>query len=149
MLQGINQPMSLMDNPGRRQEDRIGDGSPHLEGIVAFDLTIKAVNAAWERLLGYPREVLLEKSLTRLVDQNEHAAVMMLVSQRTVAGEDRQIEFSFRCRDGTYRCFVWERRPLPGRQAMQVTGKDITERKKMETTANLQRYMQSRSSGSN
>jgi PAS domain S-box-containing protein len=140
--------MSSVPNFGRRRDDQVSGESPHLEGIVAFDLTIKSVNAAWEKLLGYPREQLLEKALTRLVDQNEHASVFMLVNQRLQGTGDKQIEFSFRCRDGSYRCFLWERRPLPGRQAMQVTGKDITEKKKMETTANLQRYMQSRASGS-
>jgi len=67
----------------------------------------------------------------------------MLVNTRLVA-EARPIEFSLRCSDGSYRCFEWERRPARGEEGMFITGRDITERKKKETTANLQKYLQSK-----
>src|SRR5207248_8916262 len=35
-------------------------------------------------------------------------------------------------RDGSYRCFEWERRPARGEEGMFITGRDITERKKKE-----------------
>ncbi|HYS51425.1 MAG TPA: PAS domain S-box protein, partial [Burkholderiales bacterium] len=114
-----------------------------LLGIVALDLRLKNLNRTWERILGYPRAMLLGKPLTRLIDQGEQAPALMLVNTRLVA-EAKPIEFSLRCSDGTYRCFEWERRPARGEEGMFITGRDITERKKMETTANLARYMQAK-----
>jgi PAS domain S-box-containing protein len=133
-----------MANLGRRKEDLIPEDSTSLQGVLTPDLTLKSVNGAWEKLLGYSREALLAKSLLRFVDQNEHAAALTLVNLRLAAAENRPVEFSLRCRDGSYKCFAWERRPARGGEGTYVTGRDITERKKMETTANLQKYLQSK-----
>ena len=132
-----------MEEFGRRREDWVINDTPLLLGIVTFDLRLMNLNRSWERILGYPRAMLAGKPLTRLIDQGEQAAALMLVNTRLVA-EAKPIEFSLRCSDGTYRCFEWERRPARGEEGMFITGRDITERKKMETTANLQRYLQAK-----
>ncbi len=90
--------------------------------------------------------MLAGKPLTRLIDQGEHALALTLLNTRPAAAESKPIEFSLRCYDGTYRCFEWERRPARGEEGVFIAGRDITERKKMETTANLQKYLQSRKS---
>lgn len=133
-----------MENFTRRKEDEFLQESPLLLGIVTAELKLKIVNSSWERALGYRREMLLEKSLIRLVDQNEHAKVLTLVNARLAAVESRPIEFSLRCRDGSYKCFAWERRPARDSEGTFIAGRDITARKVMETTANLQTYLQSR-----
>lgn len=135
-----------MANLGRRKEDLPADDSTSLQGVLTSDLTLKSINAAWERSLGYSREMLLAKSLLRFVDQNEHAAALTLVNLRLAAAGNRPIEFSLRCRDGSYKCFAWERRPAREEEGTYITGRDITERKKLETTANLQKYLQSKES---
>ena len=133
-----------MEDFGRRREDWITADSPLLMGVVTVDLKLKIINRTWEHILGYPRVTLLDKPLIRLVDQNEHAVALTLVNARLAAVDSREIEFSLRCKDGSYRCFAWERRPARGEEGVFVTGRDITEHKKMETTANLQRYLQAR-----
>ena len=132
-----------MEDFGRRREDWVIEESPLLLGVVTLDLRLKNLNRTWERVLGYPRAVLLGKLLTRLIDRGEQASALMLVNTR-IAVEASPIEFSLRCNDGSYACFEWERRPARGEEGMFITGRDITERKKMETTANLQKYLQAR-----
>jgi len=132
-----------IDDFGRRREDWVIEESPFLLGIVALDLRLKNLNRTWEKILGYPRASLLGKPLTRLIDPGEQAAALMLINTRLVV-EARPIEFSLRCSDGSYRCFEWDRRPARGEEGMFITGRDITERKKMETTANLQKYLQAK-----
>jgi PAS domain S-box-containing protein len=127
-----------VDDFGRRREDWVIEVSPHLLGVVGPDLRMHNLNRTWEVLLGYPRTLLLGKQLTRIIDPGEQAAALVLVNPR----DTRRIEFSLRCSDGTYRCFEWERRPAREGEGAFIRGLDITERKKMETTANLQRYMQ-------
>ena len=141
-MEDFAKPEGPLDDYGRRREDWVIEESPLLLGIVALDLRLKNLNRTWEKLLGYPRATLLGKPLTRLIDQGEQAQALMLVNTRLV--EARPIEFSLRCNDGSYRCFEWERRPARGEEGMFITGRDITERKKMETTANLQKYLQAK-----
>jgi PAS domain S-box-containing protein len=133
-----------MDNFGRRRSDLFSDPSPFLLGIVAFDLKLKVVNPAWEKFLGYAREELLDRPLSKFVNNAEHMILLALVNPRTVAGNAGPVEFSLRCKDGTYRGYVWERRPIPAEQAMFISGKDITDQKRMEVTANLHAYLRAR-----
>jgi PAS domain S-box-containing protein len=135
-----------MDEFGRRREDWVIDETPMLLGVVTFELRLMNLNRSWERVLGYPRAMLAGKPLTRLIDQGEHALALTLLNSRPAPAESKPIEFSLRCYDGSYRCFEWERRPARGEEGMFITGRDITERKRMETTANLQKYLQSRKS---
>jgi len=128
------------DEFGRRREDWVIEDSPLLLGVVALDLRLQNLNKTWEKLLGYPRASLLGKQLTRLIDAGEQAAALSLVNVR----DTKRVEFSLRCSDGTYKCFEWERRPAREGEGTFIRGTDITERKKMETTANLQRYMQAK-----
>ncbi len=145
-MEDFSKPEKPMEDFGRRREDWVIEESPLLLGIIAPDLRLKNLNGTWEKLLGYPRAMLLGKPLTRLVDQGEQAQMLMLVNARLVA-EAGPLEFSLRCNDGSYRCFEWERRPARGEEGMFITGRDITERKKMETTSNLQKYLQSKKAG--
>jgi len=133
----------VTDDFGRRREDWVIEDSPLLLGVVTFDLRLQNLNRTWERLLGYPRTLLLGKPLTRLIDPGEQAAALSLVNARGGA-DARPVEFSLRCSDGTYKCFEWDRRPAREGEGTFIRGQDITERKKMETTANLQKYMQAK-----
>ena len=135
-----------MDEFGRRREDWVINETPLLLGVVTFELRLMNLNRSWETILGYPRAMLAGKPLTRLIDQGEHALALTLLNTRPAAAESKPIEFSLRCHDGTYRCFEWERRPARGEEGVFIAGRDITERKKIETTANLQKYLQSRKS---
>jgi len=135
-----------MDEFGRRREDWVINETPLLLGVVTFELRLMNLNRSWETILGYPRAMLAGKPLTRLIDQGEHALALTLLNTRSAPAENKPIEFSLRCHDGTYRCFEWERRPARGEEGVFIVGRDITERKKMETTANLQKYLQSRKS---
>jgi PAS domain S-box-containing protein len=126
---------------GRRQTDIQFDQSPDLLGVVSFDFKLKVINGAWERSLGYARGEMLGRPLSAFVDSDEHIPVHRLLNPHRPAGPNEMIEFSLRCKDGTYRCFVWTQRPVPGEQVVFIVGKDITERKKLETTQNLQSYI--------
>ena len=133
----------VTDDFGRRREDWVIEDSPLLLGVVTLDLRLQNLNRTWEKLLGYPRTLLLGKQLTRLIDSGEQAAALSLVNTRGSA-DARPVEFSLRCSDGTYKCFEWDRRPAREGEGTFIRGQDITERKKMETTANLQKYMQAK-----
>lgn len=127
---------------GRRQTDVQFDQSPHLLAVVSPDFKLKVINGAWERTLGYARSEMLGRSLSAFVDSDEHIPMHRLLNPNRAVGPNESIEFSLRCKDGTYRCFSWTQRAVPAEQVVFIVGKDITERKKLETTQNLQTYIQ-------
>src|SRR6266850_456293 len=93
--------------------------SPVLLGLAGFDGKLKFLNPAWEKILGYPAQELLDRLLT----------------------EDSfdPMEFGLRCQDGTFKWFLWHRRFDSEHQAIFIAGYDITEQKSREI-ASLQRY---------
>jgi PAS domain S-box-containing protein len=126
---------------GRRQADIQFDQSADLLGVVALDFKLKSINPAWEKALGYGRNELVGRPLSAFVDSDEHIPVHRLLNPNRPAGPNEVIEFSLRCKDGSYRCFSWTQRAVPAEQVVFIIGKDITERKKLETTQNLQSYI--------
>jgi PAS domain S-box-containing protein len=126
---------------GRRQTDIQFDQSGDLLGVVSFDFKLKVINGAWERTLGYARAEMLGRPLSAFVDSDEQIPVHRLLNPNRPAGPNETIEFSLRCKDGTYRCFLWTQRAVPVEQVVFIVGRDITERKKLETTQNLQTYI--------
>jgi PAS domain S-box-containing protein len=129
---------------GRGRHEVFIDQSPALLAIIASDFKLKILNAAWEKALGFRREQLVDRSLREFVDSNEHPAVIRLLNPRSTAIKFEPLEFSLRCKDGTYRCFEWQRRPVPTDEAMFVVGSDITKRRQREVTSNIQLYAQLR-----
>jgi len=126
---------------GRRREDFEFDQSPFLLAVVSADFRLKVINVAWEKGLGHARSEMLARPLTTFVTSDEHVSVHRLLNPRSIPADDSQ-EFSLRCKDGTYRCFSWSRRPALAERVVLIVGKDVTERKKLETTANLQALLQ-------
>ena len=132
-----------MDEPERRRNNLAFHQSPQLLGVVTFDGTLKVVNAAWEKSLGYPLDALVGRKLATLADNNDRATVLRLINPRLAASDPAPIELSFKCSNGTYKAFVWERRPVAAEQTMFISGRDITEKKKIEVTDSLKLYSSS------
>lgn len=128
-----------METTERRMDAVTFNSSPNLMAVVATDGMLKVVNAAWEKLLGYRSDELVGRKLLRLVDDTDRATVLKLINVRMEAGA-RPIELNLRARDGTYRAFEWEARRVAGEQTIFITGKDVTDRRKLEVTQNLKVY---------
>jgi len=58
-VEDFSKPERPKDDYGRRREDWVIEESPFLLGIVALDLRLKNLNRTWEKILGYPRAMLL------------------------------------------------------------------------------------------
>jgi PAS domain S-box-containing protein len=129
-----------MDEPERRLNNAAFQQSPQLLGVVAFDGTLKVVNAAWEKALGYPLDALVGRKFATLADDGDRPTALRLVNPRLAASDRAPIELPLKCSDGTYRAFVWERRAVAAEQTMFISGRDITEKKKIEITDSLNLY---------
>ena len=129
-----------MEIPEPRLDDFAFQHSPYLLGVMAPDGTLKVVNAAWEKSLGYAAGEFVGHKLFRFVDDGDHPAVLKLANPRLAAGDEPPLELALRCSDGSYKAFVWERRRIPGEERVLISGRDITEKKKIEVTDSLKMY---------
>src|SRR5437879_13484494 len=115
-----------------------GNPSPVLLGIAGFDGKLKFLNPAWEKILGYPAQALLERPLRELMQQ-QHGQVALALVERLLAEDGfAPLEFGLRCQDGTFKWFLWHRRFDSEHQAIFIAGYDITDQKSREI-ASLQR----------
>ena len=60
------------------------DPAPVLLGLAGFDGKLKFLNPAWEKILGYPAQELLDRPLRELMQQHGQAAVALV--ERLLAG---------------------------------------------------------------
>jgi PAS domain S-box-containing protein len=129
-----------MDIPEPRLDGFAFQHSPYLLGVVAPDGTLKVVNAAWGKALGYAVGEFVGHKLFKFVDDGDHAAVLKLANPRLAASGEPPLELALRCSDGSYKAFAWERRQIPGEERVLISGQDITEKKKIEVTDSLKMY---------
>ena len=112
----------------RSKRRLLSDPAPVLLGLASFDGKLKFLNPAWEKILGYPAQELLDRPLRELMQQHGQAAVALV--ERLLAEDDFEpLEFGLRCQDGTFRWFLWHRRFDSEHQAIFIAGYDITEQK--------------------
>ncbi len=116
------------------------DPAPVLLGLAGFDGKLKFLNPAWEKILGYPAQELLDRPLRELMQQHGQAAAALV--ERLLAEDGFEpLEFGLRCRDGTFKWFLWHRGFDSEHQAIFIAGYDITEQK-TRTTASLLRFFE-------
>ena len=113
------------------------DPAPVLLGLAGFNGKLKFLNPAWEKILGYPAQELLDRPLRELMQQPGEAAAA-LVDRLLAEDSFDPMEFGLRCQDGTFKWFLWHRRFDSEHQAIFIAGYDITEQKSREV-ASLQR----------
>lgn len=100
--------------------------------IAGFDGTLKKINNAWTKVLGWSREELLSKPWLSFVHPDDYESTIKagekLMSGESVIGfENRYI-----CKDGTYRWLAWNSFPVPEERLMYGVVRDITGRKMLE-----------------
>src|SRR5256886_4314153 len=107
------------------------DPGPVLLGLAGFDGKLKFLTPAWEKILGCPARERRDRPLRELMQQHGQAAVALV--ERLLAEDGFEpLEFGLRCRDGTFKWFLWHRRFGFGDQAVFISGGDITREKNPE-----------------
>jgi PAS domain S-box-containing protein len=101
------------------------DMSLHMIGTTTRDGVLRAVNPAWERLLGIPPADLLSRPMITFVHPDDVAATNAATAQ--VQHSDT-VNFRNRLRaaDGTYRWLEWNARAAPAEGLIHVTARDLT-----------------------
>jgi len=99
---------------------------------LGYDGYYKDLNPAWEKTLGYTRAELLSRPFIEFVHPEDQQAT--LAEAEKLAGGEPLIAFEnrYRCKDGSYRFFLWSATPVAEFQLIYGAARDITESKEAE-----------------
>jgi PAS domain S-box-containing protein len=133
VMSGLNDTMGAFAQlQGRRelaegQADRVFELSTDLLCIAGFDGYFKRVNPAFERLLGYPTEVMLSRPTREFVHPDDRKArddrhLDLRAEDVVVTYEQRQL-----CSDGSVRWVEWNARSVRKDRLVYGVGRDVTE----------------------
>jgi PAS domain S-box-containing protein len=109
--------------------------SDELFFIASTDGQFIQMNPAWEKTLGFTREELMAKPNNLQLIHPDDLEASKSANKEIKAGNILpSLEIRFRCKDGTYRWFLWSVVPKVDQKMTYGYARDITERKQMEET---------------
>ena len=106
--------------------------------IVGFDGYFKRLNPVWEKALGFTNDELLAKPYSDFIHPDDLQATLAEATNLASGAETVSFENRYRCKDGSYKWFLWNAVPLPEQKLIYADARDITERKQAEEK--LKRY---------
>jgi PAS domain S-box-containing protein len=116
----------------QEERDRFFTLSLDMLCIAGFDGYFKRLNPAFGRTLGFTDDEMLAEPYLSFVHPADRERTIA-EAQKIVTGEATvMFENRYRCKDGSYRWFLWTSTAYPSRQLMYAAAKDITARKHTE-----------------
>ena len=112
--------------------DRFFESSLDMLCIVGFDGYFKRLNPAWENVLGFTNEELLAKPYREFIHPDDLESTVTEAEKVAAGAATTSFENRYRCKDGSYRWFLWNAVPFPRQQLIYCDARDITERKQAE-----------------
>lgn len=123
--------MSAMSSSNQPTVDlrEFPDLSLSLLCIVGTDGYFKYLNPAWETTLGYTRQELLSRPYVEFVHPDDRQATASEAASVASGRSTLTFENRYRCKDGSYRCFLWSAMVRPEMGLLYCVAADVTERK--------------------
>ena len=100
--------------------------------IIGLDGKFKRVNAAFVRLLGYPRPELFSRTALDLVHPDDVERAREALAPLAEGHDQVRFEGRVICADGAARWLEWNARSMPERGVVYTVGRDTTERRRVE-----------------
>ena len=98
--------------------------------IVGDDGYFKRLNPAWETVLGWSIAELMSKPFTEFVHPDDREATSQTAEGVIIGKPLRTFENRYRCKDGTYKWFLWSAFPAEEEGKRFAMAHDITDRKR-------------------
>lgn len=100
--------------------------------FLDFDGFFKRLNPAWERALGFSRAELMSRPFIEFVHPDDRERTLR--QNALVRGGAQAVAFEnrYRCKDGSYRWFLWNATPDQDAYMIYSVARDITARKQIE-----------------
>lgn len=110
-------------------DDRFFDLSIDMLCIAGFNGYFKKLNPAWEKTLGFSREVLMSAPMFDFVHPEDRERSRKQNKTVRTGGQALAFENRYRCQDGSYRWLVWNATADLEREVIYAVARDITRRK--------------------
>ena len=123
-LKRMNETLGERVQERTRERDRTWELSRDLLAVVRFDTTVVALNPAWEEVLGWPRQQLLDTPLWSLVHADDLSATHAETERIRCGNVTDRFVNRMQHRDGSYRWLSWTAVPEAG--MMYAAARDIT-----------------------
>lgn len=138
---GVLQELMLVTEKGQASEhrgmlnerDRLFNLSPDLMAITDTNGVFRAVNPAWEQILGYSVEDLINHPFISFIHPDDVAATCDVVRTLEETGQVKDFVNRYRRSDGTYRHLMWT--AVVNDSVTYAMARDITERLKADLHA--------------
>jgi PAS domain S-box-containing protein len=114
------------------ERDRLFELSLDLLCVASFDGHFERVNPAFEEVLGYTEEELLDRSFVEFVHPEDRAAAAGAVESLARGVQTAYFENRLLCKDGSQVWLAWKAVPVVEENLIYATGRDITEGKRAE-----------------
>ncbi|MGA7381499.1 MAG: PAS domain S-box protein, partial [Terriglobales bacterium] len=99
---------------------------------AGFDGYFKSLNPSWENALGFTTDQLMARPYLEFIHPEDRPATVAEDSRL----QSREVTFAFenryRCKDGSYKWFLWNAISVPEQRLIYAVARDITERKRAE-----------------
>lgn len=117
----------------RAEEDRrrLFNLSPDLMCVGGMDGYFRELNPAWQEVLGWSKEELLDRPWAALVHPDDRAATMQGLDTLRERGVITNVENRYLCRDGTWRWISWNSAFVPEQGLIYGVGRDVTALRRM------------------
>ena len=106
--------------------------SPDLMCVAGSDSRFKRLNPAWTSALGWTPQELLACEFLDFVHPDDIRATRAEVAKLATGVATIMFENRYRHRDGSYRWFQWNARPLAGQPLIYAVARDVTRQKWLE-----------------
>jgi len=100
--------------------------------IARFDGYFIHLNPMWERTLGFTLDELKAQPFIEFVHPDDRDATIAEAARLMKGAETVSFQNRYRCKDGTYRWFVWSAAVSVEEQLYYAVARDVTERKRAE-----------------
>jgi len=133
----IRRAIEVIHERGERRRaevdlDRFFCLSADLLCVAGFDGSLKRLNPAWERALGFPLNCLRATPLLDLVHPEDRERTRNQFEQLAASGEPAIFESRFCRHDGQHVWLQWNAMPLLDEKLIYASARDVTERKNAE-----------------
>ena len=125
-------PQSARTEQAEDEYTRFFDQSLDLLCIAGFDGYFKRLNPQWTTQLGWTLEELEAKPFLEFVHPDDREATLAQVDLLNKGAEIVLFENRYRHKDGSYRWLRWNARPVPERQQIYASARDVTRQKRLE-----------------
>jgi PAS domain S-box-containing protein len=113
-------------------EERFFTASIDMLCFLGFNGYFKRLNPAWERTLGFTVDELMSRPFIEFVHPDDRERTVRQNAEVRAGGQALGFENRYRCKDGSYKWFLWNATSGPTERIIYSVARDITARKRAE-----------------